>query len=34
SNTWSRRLTQADRVVYRVEGDTITFLQGRFHYGS
>ncbi|MGI8927778.1 MAG: Txe/YoeB family addiction module toxin [Tepidiformaceae bacterium] len=34
SNTWSRRLTQADRVIYRVEGDTVKFLQGRFHSGS
>ncbi len=31
-NTWSRRLTQTDRVVYFVEDDRVTFLQARFHY--
>ncbi|HJW89889.1 MAG TPA: Txe/YoeB family addiction module toxin [Anaerolineales bacterium] len=29
---WSRRLTQRDRLVYRVLDDRIDFLQGRFHY--
>ncbi|MGB1249063.1 MAG: Txe/YoeB family addiction module toxin [Candidatus Promineifilaceae bacterium] len=31
-NTWSRRLTQTDRIVYFVEDDRVTFLQARFHY--
>ena len=29
---WFRRLTQKDRLVYRVLDDRIDFLQGRFHY--
>ena len=29
---WSRRLTQKDRLVYRVLEDRIDFLQGRYHY--
>lgn len=29
---WSRRLTQRDRVVYRVFDDRIEFIQGRLHY--
>jgi len=29
---WSRRLTQRDRLVYRVLDDRIDFLQARFHY--
>lgn len=29
---WSRRLTEADRVVYRVHADRIEFLQARYHY--
>jgi toxin YoeB len=31
-NTWSRRLTQEHRVVYRVQADRIDFLQARYHY--
>lgn len=31
-NTWSRRLTEVDRVVYLVRDDRIDFLQGRYHY--
>ena len=31
-NAWSRRLTTADRVVYRVKHDRIEFLQARYHY--
>ncbi len=30
--TWSRRLTQRDRLVYRVLDDRIDFLQARFQY--
>lgn len=29
---WSRRLSQKDRLVYRVLDDRIDFLQCRFHY--
>ncbi len=32
TNTWSRRLTDEHRVVYRVFNDRIDFLQGRYHY--
>lgn len=32
SNTWSRRLTHQDRIVYRVKDDRIDFIQARFHY--
>lgn len=32
SNTWSRRLTQEDRIVYRVSHTKIEFLQARYHY--
>jgi toxin YoeB len=31
-NTWSRRLSQEHRLVYRVSRDRIDFLQARFHY--
>lgn len=29
---WSRRLTQEHRLVYRVSGTRIDFLQARYHY--
>jgi len=29
---WSRRLNQEHRIVYRVSGRRIDFLQGRYHY--
>ena len=29
---WSRRITQEHRLVYRVTGDAIDFLQARYHY--
>jgi toxin YoeB len=29
---WSRRITREHRLVYRVTGDRIEFLQARFHY--
>jgi toxin YoeB len=32
SNTWSRRLTQEHRIVYRVFDEQIDFLQARYHY--
>jgi toxin YoeB len=31
-NTWSRRINQVDRLVYRVTGNQIDFLQARKHY--
>lgn len=30
--TWSRRITQEHRLVYRVNGTQIDFLQCRYHY--
>ncbi len=32
ANTWSRRITDEHRLVYKVQQDRITFLQARFHY--
>jgi toxin YoeB len=32
ADVWSRRITKADRLVYRVEEDCIHILQARFHY--
>ena len=32
-NVWSRRINEADRLVYEVFGDRIEFLQARYHYG-
>lgn len=29
---WSRRITQEHRLVYRVAGQRIDFLQARYHY--
>lgn len=29
---WSRRLTQRDRLVYRVLDERVDFLQCRYHY--
>ncbi len=31
-NTWSRRITQEHRILYRVAADRIDFLQARYHY--
>ncbi|CAN5485076.1 Txe/YoeB family addiction module toxin [soil metagenome] len=31
-NVWSRRVTEADRLVYAVFDDRIEFLQARYHY--
>ncbi len=33
-NTWSRRLTEEHRVVYRVTDDCIDFLHARYHYSD
>jgi len=32
TGTWSRRLTEEHRIVYRLKGDRIYFLQARYHY--
>ena len=32
SDVWSRRITQEDRLVYRVTSTGIDVLQARFHY--
>lgn len=29
---WSRRITQEHRLVYRVSGSRIDFLQAKYHY--
>jgi toxin YoeB len=31
-DTWSRRIDQEHRVVYRVTHDQVGFLQARYHY--
>ncbi len=31
-NVWSRRITDADRLVYEVFSDRVEFLQARYHY--
>jgi len=31
-NVWSRRINEADRLVYEVLDDRIEFLQARYHY--
>lgn len=31
-NVWSRRITQEDRLVYRVCSDKVDFLQAKYHY--
>lgn len=32
SGYWSRRITDADRIVYKVEGDSVLIAQLRYHY--
>jgi toxin YoeB len=32
AGTWSRRVTQEHRIVYKISNDRINFLQARFHY--
>ena len=32
SGYWSRRITGKDRIIYRVEGNTLTVISLRFHY--
>jgi toxin YoeB len=31
-NVWSRRINEADRLVYEVFADRVEFLQARYHY--
>ena len=31
-SVWSRRINEADRLVYEVFDDRIEFLQARYHY--
>lgn len=31
-NTWSRKITKEDRLVYRVYEEKVDFLQARYHY--
>ena len=31
-NVWSRRITQEDRLVYRVYENKVDFLQAKYHY--
>jgi len=32
AGAWSRRITQEHRLVYRVTGKRVGFLQARYHY--
>ena len=32
SGCWSRRITQEQRLVYRISGTRVDFLQARYHY--
>ena len=32
-NVWSRRINEADRLVYEVFAERVEFLQARYHYG-
>jgi toxin YoeB len=32
AGVWSRRITQADRLVYLVESGSVNLLQCRYHY--
>ena len=32
TDVWSRRITQAHRLVYRIAGTDLVILQARFHY--
>jgi toxin YoeB len=32
AGSWSRRITQEHRLVYRVTAERIDFLQARYHY--
>lgn len=32
ANHWSRRINREHRLIYEIEGDTITILSARYHY--
>ena len=32
AGAWSRRITQEHRLVYRMSGNRVDFLQARYHY--
>jgi toxin YoeB len=32
TGAWSRRITQEHRLIYRVSGSRVDFLQARYHY--
>ena len=32
SGYWSRRINEADRLVYKIDGDSILIAQLRYHY--
>jgi toxin YoeB len=32
-SVWSRRINEADRLVYEIFDDRVEFLQARYHYG-
>jgi toxin YoeB len=32
AGVWSRRITQEHRLVYKVAGKRVDFLQARYHY--
>ena len=34
ANTWSRRIDLEHRLIYRVQNESIQFLQARYHYDS
>jgi toxin YoeB len=34
ANTWSRRIDVEHRLIYRVQNESIQFLQARYHYES
>ncbi len=34
AGTWSRRITDEHRLVYRVDNNFAVILQARFHYGA
>jgi toxin YoeB len=33
-NTWSRRIDLEHRLIYRVQNESIQFLQARYHYDN
>lgn len=34
SGFWSRRINEKDRLVYCIEGETVSILSCRYHYGD